>query len=178
MNAFQRAFEHTVGLEGGHVNNPDDPGGETIYGITKRDHPDLFVVGLPTLEQAQQRYRDQYWTPINGDGIAGVSLEVAMEVFDTAVNMGNGRSATFLQRSLNACNRRQRDYADITVDGNIGAMTIAAMKKFYLQWGGQGDKILLRALNVLQGAWYFEIAEKNGQFETFFNGWLLNRVQI
>ncbi len=178
MNAFQRAFAHTIGLEGGYVNNPDDPGGETIFGITRRDHPDLWETGRPTLEQAQQRYRDQYWTPINVDGIAGISIEVAMELFDTGVNVGPGTAAKWLQRSLNACNRNQQDYSDITVDGGIGPASIAALRSFYRRWEGQADAIMLRALNVLQGAYYFELAETNVKYETFFNGWLLNRVKI
>lgn len=51
MNNFDKAFELVVGVEGGYVNDPRDPGGRTIYGITERDHPDLWRAG--PLEKAR-----------------------------------------------------------------------------------------------------------------------------
>ena len=85
MTNFDRAFAVIVGVEGGYVNDPNDPGGETKFGLSKRANPDLDIKNL-TLGMAQDRYRTRYWNPYNLD-----SLEYgkALLVFDTAVNGGN-----------------------------------------------------------------------------------------
>ena len=46
MSAFDIAFKITIGHEGGYVNDPDDPGGETNYGISKRSYPDTDIASL------------------------------------------------------------------------------------------------------------------------------------
>jgi len=60
-NNFDKAFDLVVGVEGGYVNDPRDPGGRTIYGITERDNQDLWRAGPPTLAQAKARYKRDYW---------------------------------------------------------------------------------------------------------------------
>jgi lysozyme family protein len=85
MTNFDRAFAVIVGIEGGYVNDPNDPGGETKFGLSKRANPDLDIKNL-TLQQAQERYRTRYWACHDLD-----SLEYgkALLIFDTAVNGGN-----------------------------------------------------------------------------------------
>jgi len=85
MSNFDRAFAVVVGIEGGYVNDPKDPGGETKFGLSKRANPDLDIKNL-TLGIAQDRYRTRYWNAHNLD-----SLEYgkALLVFDVAVNGGN-----------------------------------------------------------------------------------------
>ncbi len=112
---FDQAFEHVVGVEGGYVNDPRDPGGETIYGITKRDHPDLWVSGRPSIEQAKARYRQQYWDPVKADQLP---WPLAMFVFDAAVNQGVATAVKLLQKSLN-----------VAQDGVLGNNTLAAIRK-------------------------------------------------
>ena len=46
MSAFDIAFKLTIGHEGGYVNDPDDPGGETNYGISKRSYPDVDIANI------------------------------------------------------------------------------------------------------------------------------------
>ena len=36
MSVFDTIFERLMKHEGGYVNHPNDPGGETMYGVTKR----------------------------------------------------------------------------------------------------------------------------------------------
>ena len=43
MAHFERAIDKTLAWEGGYVNDPKDPGGETKYGISKRAHPDVDI---------------------------------------------------------------------------------------------------------------------------------------
>lgn len=66
--AVQFLVDKTDGFdaEGGYSNNPDDPGGETKYGISKRAHPELDIKNL-TLEEAIDIYRSDYWDFYNLD---------------------------------------------------------------------------------------------------------------
>jgi len=87
--SFQSAFEMVIGHEGGYVNDPQDPGGETKYGISKRAYPHLDIANL-TLEQAKDIYLRDYWNAAN----CGAQLNDAMAllIFDCAVNQGVGRA--------------------------------------------------------------------------------------
>lgn len=85
MTNFERAFAIVVGIEGGYVNDPKDPGGETKYGLSKRANPDLDIKNL-TIGMAQDRYRTRYW---NAHGLDSLEYGKALLVFDTAVNGGN-----------------------------------------------------------------------------------------
>lgn len=82
---FDRAFVVVVGIEGGYVNDPADPGGETKFGISKRRYPDLNIAAL-TLDQAKAIYLRDYW---NSHGLDALEYGKALLVFDCAVNGGN-----------------------------------------------------------------------------------------
>lgn len=85
MSFFDTAFGIVVGIEAGYVNDPQDPGGETKYGITKRQYPDLDIKGL-TLEQAKSIYLRDYWNTHQLDTLENGK---ALLVFDCAINGGN-----------------------------------------------------------------------------------------
>ena len=108
---FDKAFERVIGHEGGYVNDPRDPGGETKYGISKRAYPNLNIRDL-TLDQAKAIYRTDYWDRLHMDELPGA---IRFDMFDAAVNSGVSASAKFLQRA-----------AGTTADGVIGKLTIAA----------------------------------------------------
>lgn len=114
MNSFDLAFDLVVGLEGGHVDDPRDPGGETIYGITRRDHPDLWRTGPPTLEQAKERYRTHYWEVAKCDKMP---WPISCIVFDAAVNQGPATALKLLQRCLR-----------VVADGVFGRETAQALE--------------------------------------------------
>lgn len=80
--SFNKAFEIVVGLEGGYSNDPNDPGGETKYGISKRYNPDVDVKNL-TLDQAKEIYLKRYWMPFGCDK-RPFPLDICL--FDGAVN--------------------------------------------------------------------------------------------
>ena len=84
MSDFQIAVNLVLNHEGGYVNNPSDPGGETNFGIAKRWHPDLDIRNL-TKDQASVIYQQQYWT-------AAMEQEpdqrMGNALLDTAVNQG------------------------------------------------------------------------------------------
>lgn len=85
---FEDAFKVVVAQEGGYVSDPADPGGETRYGISKRAYPNVDIKTL-TLEQARDIYLNDYWREAGCDQLAP---EMALLVFDCAVNQGVGRA--------------------------------------------------------------------------------------
>jgi len=111
--SFEKCVEFVLKHEGGYVNNPRDPGGETKFGIAKKFYPSLDIKNLTT-EQAKKIYFDDYWLRSKCDQLPD---KVAMMVFDSSVNQGIVASAKILQRSLK-----------IKDDGVIGSGTIGAAK--------------------------------------------------
>jgi len=95
LNNFRKALKFVLDHEGGYVNDKDDPGGETKWGIAKRYHPELDIKMLLP-EQAARIYADEYWVPSGCDGIAHPYSTV---VFDTAVNCGVSRAVMWLKQA-------------------------------------------------------------------------------
>lgn len=177
--SFESAFQHTVGLEGGYSNHPNDRGGPTKYGITEqvaRAHGYTGDMRDLPLSVAQTIYKTQYWDISRLDAVQALSPLLAEEMFDTGVNMGVATAGKFLQRALNVFNQQASIYPDIEVDGIIGPMTIDCLKRYVAQRGTLGIKVLFSALNAQQGVRYMEIAEKNPTQEDFEFGWWANRV--
>lgn len=171
----------TAAVEGGYVNNPADPGGETSYGIiisVARENGYLGRMVDMTSDQAAQIRRAKYYAKPGIYLIAPLSFKVASEVYDTGINMGTGTSVMFFQRALNVLNRQGADYPDVTVDGAIGPATARAFQAYLKLRGALGETVMLRALNCLQGAAYITIAEGRAASETFEFGWLSNRIGI
>lgn len=113
--SFISAFESLIGNEGGYVNNPKDPGGETMYGVTARVARAHGYTGamrdLP-LATAQEIAKSEYWDKFDCDEF---DPRIAFQVFDTAYN--GGYPAKWLQLAVGA-----------NPDGKIGPATIAAVK--------------------------------------------------
>ena len=106
--SFDKAFQITVGVEGGYVNDPADPGGETRYGISKRAHPDVDIKSL-TLDQARNIYRRDYWQAASCDSMPE---RIGHLVFDCAVHHGVKTAIKLLQRALKVAD-----------DGEFGPIT-------------------------------------------------------
>lgn len=114
---FDVAFERVIGHEGGYVNHPNDPGGETNWGITLRTARESGYTGNMrelSREQARDIYRTAYWERARCDEFDGA---IAFQVFDAAVNHGIGNSIRFLQRA-----------AGVADDGVMGPVTMAAIR--------------------------------------------------
>jgi len=172
-------IEATLGHEGGYSNHPDDTGGETMWGITARvaraNGYGGAMKALPR-ERAKAIYRKEYAVKPGFAAVAEVMPTVAAELFDTGVNMGPAVPSMWLQRCLNALNSQGKLYADIAVDGAIGAGTLRALRAYRTARGVDGEAVMLKALNALQGARYIDLAEKRGANESFLFGWLRTRV--
>jgi len=178
---FQHCFSRVVGHEGGYSDHASDSGGKTRYGITEavaRENGYLGDMRALPFPVAREIYRMAYWDPLQLDKIAARSRPLAYELFDTGVNMGVGVAAEFLQRSLNVLNRRQRDWPDLKVDGEIGPVTLQNLLAGWERRGPDGAEVLLKILNCLQGARYVALAERREKDEDFVFGWIKNRVSF
>ena len=66
LMSFYIEIENVIKHEGGYVNDPSDPGGETKYGISKKAYPKVDIKNL-TLDDAIEIYKDDYWLPAKVD---------------------------------------------------------------------------------------------------------------
>jgi lysozyme family protein len=172
-------IEGIIDREGGYSNHPADRGGATMYGITEavaRSNGYAGPMRLMPREEAIAIYRRLYWLRPRFDAVCAVSPRIAAELFDSGVNMGPAVAITFLQRALTALNREQHDYPDLLPDGRIGPSTLDALTRFLELRKTGGEKVLLRALDALQGERYLRLAERRPANEAFLYGWLANRV--
>lgn len=177
---FDQALDALLKDEGGYTNNPNDAGGETQYGITTVEARARGYGGpmkdLP-IDFAKHIYTENYWTSPGFDKVASHNETVAVKLFNAGVNVGTRRVIGWLQTILNGLNRNQADYPDVQIDMACGPSTVSAMTKFLQVRGKDGETVLLRAINAMQGAHYIGIATSNVRNEEFLFGWLLNRTQ-
>jgi lysozyme family protein len=103
---FNKIMQFILQWEGGYVNDPKDPGGETKYGISKRAHPNEDIKGL-TKERAFEIYRKNYWS----DKWEGLGFPLAACMMDTAVNMGPARA----QKRFEMCGGSYVQYLQLRI---------------------------------------------------------------
>lgn len=104
MTPFEAALSFTLpwecgknrdgSLKDGYVNHPNDPGGETKYGISKRAHPTLDIKNL-TLAEACDIYYKDYWLP----RCEGKPMPLAAVLFDIFVNHSYATAKMLTQSS-------------------------------------------------------------------------------
>lgn len=147
---FQTAIERVLGHEGGYVNNPKDPGGETNWGITKQlavaygYHAPMRDM---TRNQAKDIYKRAFWDKYD---CSSFPAALSFQLFDAAVNHGYGNAARFLQRAVGVAD-----------DGRIGPVTRAAMGKLT-------DTQLVARFNRERLVFYTKLRH----FPDFGRGWL------
>lgn len=146
MSTFDRAFDLVIGAEGGYVNDPRDPGGETKYGISKKAYPTLDIKNL-TIDDAKDIYERDYWRAASCDRLPEV---VAVALFDSAVNQGIRPATRMLQRAL-----------AVNDDGVLGSLTIAAAN------AGKSDDLLVKF--CAERALHYASLPT---FQTYGRGWM------
>jgi lysozyme family protein len=135
--------------EGGYVNDRDDPGGETKFGISKRSYPNLDIKNL-TKKQAAEIYERDFYNKVRGDDLP---VWLALMVTDFSVNAGIKPAVAILQRLVNE-----------TDDGIIGKKTIAACKS-------KPSRTLRQAYTTSREAYYDALAARRPTMKKFLNGW-------
>jgi len=176
-----KIIDGIIEREGEYSDHPADKGGPTRWGITEKVARARGYAGdmraLPR-DFAAAVYTHDYISAPGFDKVLEISPLIGEEMIDTGVNMGVSIPGPWLQRILNAMNKQGFLFADLVVDGKIGPATLAGLRLVLAARGKEGEKVIARALNCLQGARYLEITEKRAQNEEFFYGWMLNRVEV
>ena len=140
---FDQAFDRLMGHEGGYVNDPRDPGGETNWGISKRSYPTVDIKNL-TRDGAKVIYRRDFWEVIGNEKPA-----VTFQVFDFAVNSGIGTALRKLQLAVGVAD-----------DGHWGPLSQAALARMDV------NDALLRLL-----AQRLSFMARLQKFDVFGRGW-------
>ena len=137
----------------GYVNDPDDRGGETKYGVAKNANPDLDITTLDWLGASRIYFR-RYWLPSHSDELTQISPRVAVLHFDGAINHGVGRAAVFLQRAL-----------EVQDDGDIGPATLAAVQE-------SDELVVCNRICDIRTDFYRAIVAAKPTQAKYLNGWL------
>jgi len=181
---FVDAVRDVLGIEGGHVNDPLDSGGETSMGISLRflvaagaidgdcdgfADFDLDMDGdidgadirLLTKGDAVYLYHKHFWQAYDCDSLRKPLGEA---LFDQAINGGGHAAKTMLQKAINALNPSK-----IAVDGKIGPLTRAVLEATIAREGI--DTVLKRYREQVKMR-YREIVRRNPSQKRFLNGWI------
>ncbi len=153
MADFKLAVSKTLQHEGGYVNNLNDSGGPTKYGITQADMPGVDIASI-TPEQAEAYYAEHYWKPFYSQI---VSQLVGEKLFDMGILFGVGTAVGILQLSLG-----------ITVDHSFGPITLAHANE-------SDETSLLKTYKANLVTHTFNIATANSKNRIFLKGWA-NRI--
>ena len=154
---FNEIIDVVLHHEGGYVNDPKDPGGETNFGISKRAYPDVDMKTL-TKESAKDIYKRDYW---DRNHCGDLPDELRHVYFDMCVNMGRGRATKIMQETANTKG------ADLKVDAGMGPKTIGALKNIELE--------RVRAYRV---KYYVNLIDRKPDLEKFYFGWFRRSLEV
>ena len=157
LTKFDDIIEVVLHHEGGYVNDPDDPGGETNFGIAKRSHPDVDIKNL-TKDGAKEIYYQDYWIK---NRVTQMPEDLKHIYFDMCVNQGRGRAVKILQQSANAKG------ANLKVDGGLGPKTIGALNGVELE--------RVRAYRI---KYYADLVTRKPDLEKFYFGWFRRGSEV
>ena len=157
LTKFDDIIEVVLKHEGGYVNDPKDPGGETNFGIAKRSHPDVDIKNL-TEDGAKEIYKEHYW---DRNKVEDLPEDLRHIYFDMCVNQGRGRAVKIMQRAANAKG------ADLVVDGGMGPKTIAAM-----------DGVELQRVRAYRVKYYADLVTRKPDLEKFYFGWFRRALEV
>jgi lysozyme family protein len=158
MSIFELSIPTILRHEGGFVDDPNDAGGATRYGISLRwlrtIWPSATIDSIRnlTVGDASQLYLVHWWNQYGYGRVLDQSI--ATKIFDTAVNMGPVPAHKIVQEAAGA-----------TADGILGLESITAIN-------AQQASALLPRMRDLQAARYREIAIERPQDAKFLNDWL------
>lgn len=175
MADFASAFAATMKAEGGYVNDPQDPGGETYKGVARKMNSkwdgwilvDLakkeknFPANLDKNTALQDKiksfYETNYWDKIRGDDIQ--DQHIAECIFDFAVNAGPITSAKLAQITVKA-----------EPDGTIGPVTLGKIN-------AEDPRVFISLFSLHKIARYVHICEKRQDSKKFFYGWVKRTLE-
>lgn len=170
-NFFDQSIKVILKHEGGLVNNPNDPGGITVYGISLRflqahniditgdghvDADDIKAL-LKDPAKAIKIYHDQIWDDGKYDRFD--NYWVCTKIFDMDVNMGQKQAWILAQRAANVCG------CGLAEDGSLGPKSLAAINAL--------DPVqFIGALQTAQKQFYYDLVQRKPKLSEFLEGWL------
>ena len=197
MAEFTPAHAPVAVWEGGYCNHPNDRGGETLCGIARKCHPDLDLWKLVDAEKEHVSFRQGnaaftrhlrqipglldlvtafYRGLFQSLGLASDAIpqELANEIYEQVVNLGQGGHTRYLQRICNAFNYNKKAKAalfpKLKEDGALGNLTRGALRALIEKRTTQA--VLVHALNAAQAMHYINLAAGNESQRVFLDGWL------
>ena len=175
MANFDKAFELTMKAEGGYINDPDDPGGETYKGIartknpkwpgwvdldimkTRPNFPDNLENNLDLQKKVKSLYEVAYWDKIQGDRI--VDQDIAESIFDFAVNSGPRTSAKLAQIVIQT-----------EPDGVIGPITLEKLNT-------DDKRAFLALFTLAKIGRYVNLCDQRRENRKYFFGWIKRTLE-
>ncbi len=163
-------------VEGGYVNDPKDPGGETNHGVTIAVARDFGYTGpmkdLP-VETATNIYVTNYINKPGYGEIITLSPAVGQKLVDAGVNTGTSRSSRWFQQSLNSLSRDGKDYPKVTVDGNIGSASVSAYASLQRVRGKvKACEMVIKLVDGQQAQHYMSLTKT----PQYLPGWVDHRI--
>lgn len=174
MADFSKAISMIMAHEGGLVNNKNDPGEITNFGISLKflkshieedvdkdgdiDAQDILKL---TREQAVHIYKTQWWDKYNYGAI--LDQTIATKIFDFAVNMGASKAHSLMQTSLNNAFSLK-----LSCDGVLGPATIHTINCIH---DGDEEQILITEYCNTVWSFYQSLIRKNPKLKVFEKGW-------
>lgn len=152
MKTIDQIIDDVIEREGGYVNDPNDPGGRTIYGITERDFPGEWNNGPPSLERAKQVYAQKFVHTPGFDKIP--DMDLAEQLIDYGVNSGPFIAIQKLQLVVG-----------VPQDGVLGPATLDALA--HMDSREVNNKVAGERIKMLG-----RIVTKNRNMLGDLNGWL------
>ena len=158
-NRFETALAHVLNHEGGWSDHPNDPGGATMMGVTKRVWESWVghavtknQLAALTANDIKPLYWTRYYAPVRGDDLP---VGVHAQVFDLAVNAGVRRAGIVLQDAI-----RRTSRIHLVKDGVIGPKTLTAAEAC-------DPLALIAEISFRRLTFYSQLRH----FKTFANGW-------
>lgn len=170
MSRFDESIQHILDIEGGFVNDPDDRGGATKWGITLsfyKTHIDSSAtiedIRDLTRSEAKEIYRNYFWNPakfaVGGKTYSDLPVGVDSFVLSMAINMGWRQAHTLLQKAIVAAGE------DVTIDGWLGPESINGASSVH-------TKRLIEKLGVKASVFYAQIVLGDRSQQKFLEGWM------
>lgn len=158
---FMQAVEELLRIEGGYAFDPHDPGGETNWGICRRQYPHLDIKNL-SRDEAIAIYRRDWWERYDYERIDYPPF--ATKVFILAINMGQGHAVKCLQRAVNDAGAH---IGRLRIDGILGPKTLAAVndQRIWLHAGRCG--LVLALVKIEATKHYLRIGNWR-----YLSGWI------
>lgn len=164
MSPFDKAFQFTLGNEGGYTHDAADSGGPTNWGITQHDY--AVFKGRPVsiqeikdmpVNDAKLIYSIKYWAPMGCDKITDDGVAICL--FDIGVVRGIGVPPKYAQKICNAHG------ADLAVDGHIGPLSIAAVN-------GMSPEVFIKDFSAMTEVGFRQIVAGRPSQAVFLHGWV------